>query len=80
MPKCVKCDKILAPDLMVDVSDSGECDIVPMRCIFCEQNITEFGGNTKEEHIKDYEIFLKKLKESTNIADIIGGKEKPLIV
>lgn len=78
MPRCVKCDKILPPDLMVDVGPEVD-GVVPMRCIFCERNITEFGGNTKEEHIRDYEIFLKKLKESGNVASIIG-KEKPLIV
>lgn len=79
MPKCVKCDKILPPDLMVDVGKPVN-GITPMRCIFCEQNITEFGGNTKEEHIKDYDKFLKKLKDSKNIADLVGGKEKPLII
>lgn len=75
MPKCIKCDKVLAPDLMVDVGkrDNG---IVPMRCIFCEQNITEFGGSTKEEHIRDYDIFLKKLKESEDIASLIRTKDK----
>ena len=79
MPKCVKCDKILAPDLMVDVGEPVN-GITPMRCIFCDQNVTEFGGNTKEEHIKDYDKFLKKLKDSKNIADLVGGKEKPLII
>jgi DNA-directed RNA polymerase subunit N (RpoN/RPB10) len=73
MPKCVKCDKVLPPDLMVDVGEPVN-GIIPMRCIFCDQNITKFHGNTKEEYIKDYEIFLKKLKESKNIADMIGGK------
>ena len=71
MPRCVKCGKVLPPDLMVDVDKSGLDGIIPMRCIFCEQNITEFGGSTKEQHIKDYDIFLKKLKESKNIADLI---------
>jgi len=80
MPKCVKCDKVLAPDLMVDVGEPGLDGITPMRCIFCDQNVKTFGGNTKEEHIKDYDEFLKKLKASKNIADMIGGKEKPLIV
>ena len=80
MPRCIKCDKVMAPDLMVDVAEPGLDGITPMRCIFCDQNVTEFGGSTKEEHIKDYDIFLKKLKESKNIADMIGGKEKPLIV
>lgn len=80
MPKCVKCDKILPPDLMVDVDKPGPDGVIPMRCIFCDQNVTEFGGNTKEEHIKDYDKFLKKLKESKNIGDMIGGKEIPLKV
>lgn len=79
MPKCVKCGKILAPDLMVDVGEPVD-GVTPMRCIFCDQNVTTFGGDTKDAHIKDYDKFLKKLKESKNIADLVGGQEKPLIV
>ena len=78
MPKCVKCDKVMAPDLMVDVGEPGLDGIVPMRCIFCDQNVKIFGGNTKEEHIRDYDVFLKKLAKSKNVADLV--KEKPLIV
>ena len=76
MGKCVKCDKLLPPDLMVDVDKPDEKGLAPGRCIFCEQGITEFGGNTKEEHIKDYEIFLKRLKNAAGHLD----KKKSLIL
>lgn len=79
MGKCVKCDKVLPPDLMVDIDKPRQDGTIPQRCIFCEKNITEFGGSTKEEHIKDYEQFLKRLKDNKNIADLVKQKEKLII-
>lgn len=95
MPKCIKCDKMFPPQFVNSIDEINDV----FRCIFCEQNITEIEIESgkdlegkplpqnmykKEQVVKDYEIFLKKLKEHTNIAklltkgEILDGHGRPI--
>jgi len=76
MPKCDKCFSVMPPDFLTDISEKGGKE-----CWFCKTGkneiINKIGGKyTKEECIKDYDIFLKKLKEKKKIAEYITKKYK----
>lgn len=66
MGQCVKCRSMLPPQLLTDVSPTEKI------CLFCEvdkNEITYGQGKTakKEEVIKEYDIFLKMVKEKNQI-------------
>lgn len=82
MPKCVKCDKMIPPQFLVQLPDHDEPDA--LQCIFCKLDkdsikLRTGGTYTKAECIKEYEIFLKKLAEKRNIARALQ-KEESLII
>jgi len=67
MGLCVKCKCFLPPQLMTDVEDGQKL------CLFCEVDKKEivYGPERKvakkEEIIKEYDIFLKIVKEKNQI-------------
>lgn len=66
MGQCVKCKCFLPPQLMTDVDDGKKL------CLFCEvdKNEITYGQGkvaVKEQIIKDYDMFLKIVKEKNNI-------------
>ena len=65
MPKCGKCYGYLPPPFMVDMRDGGRI------CAFCNDgtNKMTYKGEpvTKEEIIKEYEIFMRMVKEKNEI-------------
>jgi len=66
MPKCSKCYSILPPQFFDEMPNGDKL------CKFCIDNIKqiEYGNNkiaTKEEIIKEYEIFLKMILEKNEI-------------
>lgn len=67
MGQCVKCREFLPPQLLTDVSSNEKL------CLFCEVDKKEivYGPERKvakkEEIIKEYDIFLKIVKEKNNI-------------
>lgn len=84
MPKCVTCDKIFPPQFVKHIEKEAH------KCIFCDLNLKEVevpNGQDlmgkelpnklykKEQVVKDYEIFLKQLKEKTNIAKLLTKGE-----
>jgi len=74
MPKCDKCQSLLPPDFLFDITEEGGKE-----CWFCRTGksklSTKPGENyTKEQCIKDYDIFLKKLKEKPKIAEYLAKK------
>ncbi len=87
MPKCKKCDKIFPSQFLVQI-ESMLKDPEALKCVYCDQNIntiiTKVGGNianyTKEQCIKDYTIFLKKLAEQKNISEVLSNTRSPIII
>jgi len=91
MPKCVKCNKFLPPNY-VEVIENSVPDFqgeYPKECIFCKLNVSEveretsqgsgkFVSYTKDQCIKDYEKFIKKLKDSRSVKDILN-KSKEIV-
>ena len=77
MPKCVRCSDVLPPQLMVPVrtDPTGQAT----QCIFCEREIKEVTLEkegkvekySKEQAKKDYVMFLKQLKEKSEVAKIL---------
>lgn len=85
MGKCVQCQEFLPPHFMVDLEVKNE---EVQKCAFCYLDKTEVttvnddtGQEekiTKKKATKRYQIFLKKLQENSNIADILSkSKEIP---
>lgn len=75
MPKCKICYYFYPPQYMRDIENAPETD---KQCIFCQRGkdyvmvMKEEGKEikyTKNECIKDYKDFVKKLKETPNIAE-----------
>lgn len=85
MPQCKRCEKYFPPQFLVQMLTMPD-DPEALQCIYCSENITEITLDkgrkyTKEQCIKDYEIFLKKLKEKKNIADVLQkGKVEQSII
>jgi hypothetical protein len=87
MPKCVKCNDFFPPNY-TEVIDGSQPDPLdegryPQHCVFCklgvdkveretQQGSGKFVEYTKEECLRDYHEFLKKLKESKNVKDIMN--------
>jgi len=65
MPKCQKCYAMLAPPFVNEMADGGK------QCVFCIEgtNTLKYKGGvvTKEDIVKEYEIFLKVIKERNEI-------------
>jgi len=93
MPKCVTCGKIFPPQFVITLAEDA------FKCIFCEKQISEIeiengkdldgkplSNNMykKDQVVKDYDIFLKKLKGNKNIAklltkgDILDANGRPI--
>ena len=83
MPKCVKCLGVFPPEFssLIPVTDlKGD---QPHRCLFCEMDIkaiTVEKGNgreqyTREQCIKDYDVFLKKVKEKRSVSLLLKGQK-----
>ncbi len=69
MPQCIKC-KCCLPPHFVDYTEDGK----ERECIFCQRGTNEirYGDNkekvaTKQEIIKEYDVFLKMVKEKNEI-------------
>jgi len=89
MPQCVTCRNIFPPNY-VEVVPNSKPDFsneYPKECIFCKNNIekvereTANGSNewimyTKEQCIGDYAEFLRRLKDSRNVKDILKKTEE----
>lgn len=78
MPRCTVCNKLFHPDWVISVDDKV------FKCLFCqadrkELTVEEEGTGkplytvTKEQAIKDYDVYLKKIMEKNNVQDIIRG-------
>jgi len=85
MPKCVKCNEMFPPNY-VDVIKGSEPMFDgehPKECIFCQLTVSEvqretehnsgkFVAYSKAQCLFDYKDFLKKLKDSQNVKDILN--------
>lgn len=80
MPKCNVCNNFYPPQYVYNID--GEKDA--KKCIFCKigkdyVTLLKDDGRevkyTKKECIKDYGMFLKKLKETPGIAEKIAKQE-----
>lgn len=75
MGKCIKCSEWFPPDyvFLIETKEESESGEDIFKCVFCERDIEEVTivedatgkeeKYKKEDVIKDYKIFLKKLKE-----------------
>jgi hypothetical protein len=86
MPKCVKCNDFFPPNY-TDVIENSKPDYegkYPQICIFCnlmvsevdretEHNSGKYVAYTKKECVKDYADFMKKLKDSKKVTDILSA-------
>lgn len=75
MPRCVKCREMLAPNF---IENNG-------KCFFCNNEINhiDFQGirYTKRDAIKEYDIFMKKIKEDNQLLrDVAQGKATPNLI
>ena len=84
MGQCVQCDEFLPPHFMVDIKDDVQ------KCAFCHLDKTEVTTVndetkqeekiTKKEAAKRYKIFMKKLQDNPNIAEILSkAKGSPYV-
>jgi hypothetical protein len=76
MPVCLKCNKMMPPDLMVEVKENIRL------CKFCNDNVEffiidnddgTFDKVTRNDVVNEYQILLKKLYEKRSIKDIVDG-------
>lgn len=79
MPLCEKCRKFYPPQFCNQMEENE------FLCEWCHRDIesilvTRSDGSqykyTKEECAKDYDIFIKKLKESKDIKKIVKGERQ----
>lgn len=89
MPYCQKCNNFYPPNY-TEVIQNSKPDLnnnYPQQCIFCKLGIDKVERETshnsskyimysKEECIRDYKEFLKKIKNSRNVQDIIKKSEE----
>ena len=79
MPKCTVCNKLFHPDWVISV-DEGV-----FKCLFCQTDKKELTVEdkktnkplytvTKEQAIKDYDVYIKKLMEKDNIKRLVKGE------
>jgi len=83
MPKCVKCQFFFPPNYTEVIPNQpkiAETDEYPQHCVFCKNDITEveiedpkrgWMKYTKVQCLSDYKNFLKKVKESQKVEDIL---------
>jgi len=80
MPKCVKCSGVFPPEFSALIPTDRLGEEQPHMCLFCELNINEVTIEkgegktekyTKEQCKKDYDVFLKQLKEKKNVAQLL---------
>ena len=87
MPKCVKCDEFFPPNYTEIVENSlpDEKGDYPQLCVFCRLGVNEVERETehdsgqyipytREECLRDYKNFLKKIKKSKNVKDILNKR------
>ncbi len=72
MSRCAKCYAFLPPPFMVDMPDGGKI------CAFCNDgtNKLSYKGEpiTKEEIVREYEVFLRMVKEKNEILkNVVNG-------
>lgn len=88
MGQCVQCKDFFPPHFMVDIIKDDVDKKNPLqKCAFCYLDKKEvtlvFEDENREEVIskeeakKRYRIFLKKLKESKNIQEILNRQTEP---
>ena len=73
MPKCQKCQAMVPPQFTFHII-GHENDPKALECSFCRKGVdfierSDGTKYTKNQCIKDYEMFLKKLAEKHNIAE-----------
>lgn len=68
MPQCAKCKKFLPPNFITKISDKDSI------CEFCKRDVViiRYGkfnekSATRSEIVKEYQIFMKKVKERNSI-------------
>jgi hypothetical protein len=80
MPKCVKCSGVFPPEFSTLLPAEKLSDEQPHMCLFCELEVKEITIEkgegktekyTREQCIKDYDVFLKQIKEKKNIAQLL---------
>lgn len=77
MPKCNVCSNLFHPDWVLLVDDNI------YKCVFCETDkkelvVEDTDGKpaykvTKEQAIKDYDVYIKKIMEKEQVQNIIKG-------
>lgn len=77
MPKCTVCTNLFHPDWVIAVDENV------YKCVFCQADKKELtveneDGSpaykvTKEQAIKNYDIYIKKIMEKDRVKDIIKG-------
>lgn len=72
MSMCDKCRNFLPPGFVMDVNPETQEPLKGNLCIFCIKNTKyiDYGNGkraTKKEVIKEYDIFLKKMKENSHV-------------
>jgi len=82
MGKCQKCYSYFPPQYMREIEGAKIGDF---QCIYCERGkdyVTIIKDDnsgeekyTKKQCISDYKLFLKKLKESSNVAEKIAKRK-----
>lgn len=77
MGQCAKCRDFFPPDVMIEAEGDDKL------CIFCVRDTNEikYGENNeytlgREETIKEYKIFMKKLKDSPNVARALADEAR----
>jgi hypothetical protein len=93
MPKCVKCNDFFPPNYTEIIEDSEPMfdGNYPQECIFCRLGIDEveresekdsgqYVKYTKKECLEDYKKFLRKVKDSKNVKDILNKQESRIIL
>jgi len=88
MPNCERCNNMFPPNYLDVIKDSEPMDNkeYPKECIFCKLNVSEVERETengsgkfvpysKQQCLDDYKVFLKKLKDSKNVKDILNRSD-----
>jgi hypothetical protein len=82
MPQCVKCRKRFHPDWTVIIDET--VNPVVYKCMFCateknELTVEDENGApaykvTKEQAVKDYDIYIKQVCEKETVQELIKGQ------
>lgn len=83
MPQCQKCKEYLPPnytEVIPNQPKMSETDEYPQHCIFCKLDVEDveiddphsgWKKYTKKQCLADYKAFLKKVKESKDVQEIM---------